>query len=260
MEIPNALLAAFPPSADLLLDCVRRQTDDAMLMDIALADYGQEAEEAMAGLRPIRDTGVISPPLPWIVSEVLLLTHYCDPETPAPPPFRPGPTGVRGHMTRLFACAVILRVEADLSPDYRRVEDSALARCLVSANVLGEELSTATASFLVWWLSRVEPDPESLLFALGLLILALRLRSGRLTEVDLGAIARWVLEVDSLGNAKLAESMPGFTGPWPPPFSVHVGFWQPLIAEFEAEVESIRDAEVRTGLQVCGLLLNPDPY
>src|SRR5829696_9009521 len=114
MGMPAALLAAFPPSADLLLDRARRKTDDAMLTEIARADYGLEADEMMAELRPIRDAGVIPDPLPGMLSEVLTLTCYSNPDAPNAPPFEPGPTGRRGHQTRLFACAVLLRAEADL--------------------------------------------------------------------------------------------------------------------------------------------------
>jgi len=63
IEIPAALLAAFPPSVNLLLDHARRRTDDAMLTEIARADYGREADEMMAELRPIRDQGVVPSPL-----------------------------------------------------------------------------------------------------------------------------------------------------------------------------------------------------
>ncbi len=45
MVIPTEILTAFPPSADLLLDCARREIDDAMLMEIARADYGHWADE-----------------------------------------------------------------------------------------------------------------------------------------------------------------------------------------------------------------------
>ncbi len=105
MEIPAVLTEVFPPSAELLLDCARRQTDEEMLCrEIAEADYGWRAEEAMAELRPIRDQGLVPCPLPWTLSEVLSLTQFSNPEMPNAPPFQPGPTGRRGHQTRLFAC------------------------------------------------------------------------------------------------------------------------------------------------------------
>ena len=257
MGVPASLLAAFPPSVALLLDRARRKTDDAMLMDIAMADYGLEADEMMAELRPIRDAGVVPLPLPGMLSEVLTLTHYSNPDAPNAPPFEPGPTGLRGHQARLFACAVLLRAEAELPREGAQIAtDSALAQCLVSANVLGEEMSEAAACYLTWRMSRQETGPELLLFALGLLILATRLRSGRLTEPNLGTTAEWVLAIESLERA---EFPPNHAGPRPLPFSVQAGFWQPLVAELKKGAEMILDDDIRTDLQLCGLLLDLDP-
>jgi hypothetical protein len=257
MEIPTTLLAAFPPSVDLLLNRARRKTDDAMLTNIARADYGLEADEMMAELRPIRDAGVVPVPLPWMLSEVLILTHYSNPDTPNAPPFKPGPTGLRGHQTRLFACAVLLRAEAELPHEGAQIAtDSVLAQCLISANVLGEEMNEAAACFLTWQISRQEKSPKLLLFALGLLILATRLRSGRLTEPNLGTIAEWVLAIESLERS---EFLPDHAVPRPLMFSVQAGFWQPLLADLKKGAKSIREDDIRTNLQLCGLLLEPNP-
>lgn len=149
MEIPAALLTAFPPSVDLLLDCARQRTDNAMLMEIARADYGIMADERMTELRPIRDRGVIPNSMDFWLGEVLNLTRNRDPERPNAPPFEPGPTGRRGHQTRLFACAVLLR--ADVMPNHEGIDsspDSTLAHGLISAGILGEEMSEAAACYL----------------------------------------------------------------------------------------------------------------
>jgi Protein of unknown function (DUF1579) len=50
MDLPTELIAAFPPSAELLLDRARRNIDERMLMEIARADYGLMADEMMAEL------------------------------------------------------------------------------------------------------------------------------------------------------------------------------------------------------------------
>ncbi len=256
MIAPAVLLAAFPPSSDLLLGRARREIDDGMLMEIARADYGMMADKYMAELRPIRDTGVIPAPVDFSLSEVLNLTRNCNPEVPQLPPFEPGPTGRRGHQTRLFACAVLLPTDAE--PPYKGVDispDSTLAQCLVSANVLGEEISEAAACYLSWRMSRQEIDSESLLFALGLLILATRLSSGRLTESSLGTIAEWVLAIESLEHAMFSLN---HASPRPLPFSVQAGIWQPLVAELRNEAKSIRNNDTRSNLELCGLLLDPD--
>jgi len=190
-----------------------------------------------------------------MLSEVLTLTHYSNPDQPNLPPFEPGPTGLSGHQTRLFACAVLLRADAE-SPyeELQIATDSALAQCLVSASLLGEEMSEATACYLTWRLTHQEGVFEPLLFALGLLILATRLRPGRLTEPSLGKIAEWVLAIESLER----QAFPlNHAGPRPLPFSVQSGFWEPLVAELRKGAESVCDDNIRTNLQLCVLLLEP---
>ncbi len=255
MELPDALIAAFPPSATLLLDLARRQTDDVMLAEIARADYGCQADEMMAELRPIRDMGVVPAVIPWQLWEVLELTRYSNPESPNPPPFEPGPTGRRGHLTRLFACAVLLRAEAEHEED-DVTWDSTLAQCLASAKVLGEEMSDAAARFLTYRVTRRDKRcPEPTLLALGLLILAARLRAGRIAEPVLGTIADWVLARESLERVEFPPN-PG--EPRPSWFSLQVGFWQPLAAELSDVAKAVRDDVVQTNLQLCALLLEPN--
>ncbi len=115
-------------------------------------------------------------------------------------------------------------------------------------------MSEAVARFLTWRISRQESGSESLLFALGLLILATRLRSGRLAEPILGTIADWVLAQESLERQEFPADP---ADPRPLPFSLQSGFWEPLAAELRAEAEAIREIDVRTNLQLCALLLEP---
>jgi hypothetical protein len=256
MDVPAALTAAFAPSADLLLHRARRQIDDAMLMEIASADYGHMADEMMTELRPIRDEGIIAAPMHWQLSEVLRLTRWCNPERPNPHPFKPGPTGRSGHQIRLFACAVLLRAEAALpNENIDSSEDSTLAQCLSSARVLGEEMSEATARFLTWWLPHMVSYSEPLLFDLALLILALRLRSGRIPDRVLDDVAEWVLDEDARWQKEIAPRDPSY--PKPIAFSLQSGFWQPLAAELRDEAATIRTAAVRDKIELCALLLEP---
>ncbi len=90
---------------------------------------------------------------------------------------------------------------------------------------------------------------DSLLVALGLLIVATRLRAGRFEEPSLGVIAEWVLVQESLARRAFPPGMP-------PPFSVQAGFWQPLVAELRTEAEAIHDHEVRTNVQLCDFSWN----
>jgi hypothetical protein len=258
--IPAALVALFPPSADLLLDRARRQMDDTMLMQVARADYGEMADEMFAELRPIRDKGIIPAPMHGQLREVLALTRWCNPEMPESPPFEPGPTGRSGHQIRLFACAVLLRGAAEPPNEHiDGTEDSSLALSLTSAKVLGEEMSEAAARFLTWRIPRLrmescgESDP--LLFALGLLLLAIRLRAGRITELVLRSAAEWVLAVELLWRQASGPDDP--SDPRPAAFSLQSGFWQPLAAELINEAAAIRAHDVRENVQLCALLLEP---
>ncbi len=253
MDVPALLLAAFPPSADLLLECARHHIDDTMLREIARADYGHLADEMLAELRPIRDTGVIPVPMHWQLTEVLGLTRWCNPEVPNAPPFQSGPTGRRGHQIRLFACAVLLRAAAELANRGNDIAyDSTLAQCLTSAKVLGEDISESVARFLTWRIPRMWRCSEPLLLALGLLILAVRLRSRGITDSMLGNVAEWVLAEE----ASYRQAFPlNPADPMPVAFSLQSGFWQSLATELMDEAAEIRAADVRTNVQLCALLL-----
>ena len=226
-----------------------------MLEEIARADYGFEADELIVELRGIRDEGIVPDRMRGMLVEVLELTRFSNPEKPNLPPFEPGPNGPRGHQTRLFACAVLLRAAAE--PQNQGIynsQDSTVAQCVASAKVLGEEMSEATACFLTWVLLRKESCPKPLLFALALLVLAIRLRSGRLAEPELGTIAEWALAQELLERE---EFSPGPANPMPLPFSIQAGFWRPLAAELMNEAQSIRDNDVRADVELCVLLLGP---
>jgi len=245
--IPPELTAAFPPSSDSLLEVVRRKTDDMMLMEIARADYGHEADECFAALRPIRDNGIIPPTMNAVLDEAFTLTRWCDPEKPNPPPFEPGPTGRRGHQTRLFACAVLLRYRYD-----EPAHDSTLANGLASAKVIGEAESEALARFVMWRYSRNECQDFPVLISLALLLLATRLRASRFSEPQLGRIADWVIEEEAYYRRPNSQ---GLESP-PMEFSLLQEFWHPLNVELKSEAAMIQDEDVRTKLQLCSLLID----
>jgi hypothetical protein len=133
-------------------------------------------------------------------------------------------------------------------------DDSTLAQCLVSAKALGEELSEAAARFLTWRIPRMEIGENRLFFALGLLILATRLRSGRIADSVLGELAECVLAEEALFRQELPSNP---LEPMPVAFSLQSGFWRPLAAELMDEAAGIRAGDVRANLQLCELLLDP---
>ena len=251
MVIPPALLTRFRPARDGLLNHVCRATDDATLAVISQADYGLGADEALADLRAIRDSHALPAEMSFLVGEVLSLTRFSNPD--AHP----------GHQARLFACAVLLQIDADADAanpvDLRyliipTLDDATLAQSLVSARVLGPDSSEALATFLTWWLTHQSLDGlRCLLPALGLLVLSLRLQVQRFDEPTLGQIADWVLSLENLDHADL-PSRPGL--PRPQPFGIQCGYWEPLMAELAAAGATLEAEEVRINIELCGLLVD----
>jgi hypothetical protein len=253
MDIPPELIACFPPSPDLLLDRARRNVDDAMLRDIAQADYGYMAEEMLVELRPIRDNGILPSPMHWQLVEVLRLIQWSDPENPNRPPFEPGPRGLSGHQTRLFACAVLLRAATQPASGYDGgTHDSTLAQCLISAKALGDRMTEAVGSFLIWELCRQEMPLEPVFSALGLLVVAARVQPHPIAHSVLGSLAALVLVEES--NQRKAV---GWSSADPPPaaFSVQQGFWQPLADELKHQATALAEGDDRTNLELCSLFL-----
>jgi hypothetical protein len=241
MKIPPAILAAFPPTADLLLDVARRQVDDAMLLEIAQADHMDDANLHLAALRTIRDDGVLPSFPQWVPREVLGLVQWPEPEIAG---HQPGSTERRGHQMRAFACAALLRATADEGGN--GVGDVTLANCLVHANVLGEDINEAVARFLTWAAPRIETD-NRWLFALGLLIVATRLRTGRIADRDLGDTAAMVLLEEAEYHRTIRPSCPP-----PTPFGLSWGFWRPLAAELIGNAATIEARDVRKQIEFIG--------
>lgn len=258
MNVPPALLVAFPASAERLLDVARRQVDDAMLAEIARADYGQDAEAHLAALVPIRDHGRVPAPIHWHPGEVLGLIRWSQPEDPS---WKPGSVGTRGHQMRAFVCAALLRATAEPeNEEFENADDSSLAQCLASGKVLGQEMLEAAAQFLTWRIPRMTCDHAArLVFPLGLLVLATCLREGRLEEYVLGQAAEWFLAEEAAFRREHGP-FPGREGSclFADLFSVQQGFWQPHAAELVHQARAISRDDVRKTLEfVGGLVLDP---
>jgi hypothetical protein len=242
MEIPQALLAAFPASADLLLDVTRQQVDNAMLTEIAAADYGMSRAEHLAVLRPIRDIGIVPDMMQWYGGEVLELIRWSNPENPA---HKPGSQGIRGHQMRAFACAALLRA-ATTDDRNDKSQHCTLAQCLASAKVLGKEMSSAAARFLTWRIPRVAEPEVRWLFAFGLLVVAVRLRSGLFADRVLGDAVDWVLAEEA------KRFRPHYLSEPAPVSYVLEGAWKPLAIELIREAATIRTDDVRDILEFLG--------
>ncbi|HWB10769.1 MAG TPA: hypothetical protein VG826_16180 [Pirellulales bacterium] len=235
--MPAALVSAFPASNYRLLDVARRAVNDSMLRMIAEADYGTGADECLAELRSIRDTGVL--PLTLRSWEVLTLSAFSPPDGLDR---EPGGSGERADRTAAFAGAVVLRGQFEGcgggSPE------TALARCLASARLLGEEMNRAIGGFLTWAIP-LTGDADCGLFKLGLLVIAARVLSDQSTEPILGEAAAWVL-AEEAGSRPSAFERP------PAPVGWQQGFWRPLGAELIDRAARIQTKTVYDDLLLLG--------
>src|ERR1700759_2204844 len=102
------LLNRFRPEPDVLLRAISAHISDEMLEVISIADYGDRADEHLAALRQVRDTGTFPAELHWCPMEVFELTRWSEPDDPD---WKPGRTGEFGQWMRAFSCSAILRAE-----------------------------------------------------------------------------------------------------------------------------------------------------
>lgn len=207
-----------------------------MLRTISEADYGIGAETHLAELRSIRDSGIV--PSPLRCREVLALTVFSEPTSD----LREANVLTEWHRARAFSCSVILRAEFEGAGGV--IAETAVAQCLASARVLGEEVNAAVGSFLNWAIPLVD-NAGRWLYALGLLIAASRVPSSKFTEDDLAEAVGWVLAEEGMsrGPAHGLEQLPA-------PFGLQQGFWNPLALELIERTARIQKRAVSEELQL----------
>src|SRR6266852_3913871 len=105
MTQQEQLLAPLHPDESALTPLFLANFDEAMLREIAAADYGWKADECYALLQPILKAGLVAAD-DFNLREVLELIRWSEPEDPA---WSPGGQGLRGHWMRLFACTAMVR-------------------------------------------------------------------------------------------------------------------------------------------------------
>ena len=134
---------------DALLNAVRSHVTAAILKQIADADYGHGAEENLAILKTIRDDGALPIPLDWFPQEVCALTRW---ETPKK-------DDRRGHIARLFACAILLRAALDGETEVMGVTDTLIV-ALESAAVLGVDFVDAYVRWAASGMDNADTDND----------------------------------------------------------------------------------------------------
>lgn len=208
----SAILQAFDPSPTALLDLLRARVDDAMLQEIAECDYGFGVDENLAALRRARDFGEIPPP-DWNPMEVLHLTRWIEPDAADCPPNQ---RGQRGHLSRAFACSLLLRMGAEFGDEYNLSADrDTLVQFVASVLALGPEPADAAARFLAWRIPLFrEADWDRLPFELGLLLMLTTYppapaRQLRPDADQLLSMANWLLTDVARMEEEFQDTAPG---------------------------------------------------
>jgi len=163
---------------DALLNAIRPLVDVAILKKIADADYGHGAEENLAILKTIRDEGVLPVPLDWFPHEVCALTRW---ETPKK-------DDRRGHIARLFACAILLRAALDGETEVMGVTDTLIVT-LESAAVLGVDFVDAYVRWAASGIDNADTDND---FIGASIVLARGLGSTLVDASGCDALLGWV--------------------------------------------------------------------
>src|SRR5256714_13906462 len=137
------LLAPLHPDESALTPLFQANFDEAMLREIAAADYGWKADECYALLQPILNAGLVAAD-DFNLQEVLELIGWSEPSDPE---WSPGGHGQRGHWMRLFASTALVR----FAPTHRDLvgsENTTLAQLTSSAIELGQPVARAATSML----------------------------------------------------------------------------------------------------------------
>ena len=146
VQLPDAIVSAFPPSADSLLTAISRHVTDALLLEISSAEYGDISELHLQKLREIRETKRVDSPFMWHPREVLELYSYSDPLHPI------SKTGCKNHIQhigRTFCCAALLLAGVD--PEEGLIAEESRVTALVDSVLwLGDDLPEAALRFLVF--------------------------------------------------------------------------------------------------------------
>lgn len=224
------LLNQIEPDGDVLLRAISADVTDEMLECISQADYGCDADQHLAALRGLRETGLLPENPGWVPMEVLELMRWSEPEDPN---WKPGRTGESGHWMRAFSCAAILRAEHE-PWNYKYNDgctDSTTIQLVLSLETLPVDLNREAARNFAWLILKSDPEGsnDSLRgYGLALLWFALHLEPG-VADEDLIALAAWVVRrADELN-------------------------WDPRLKEFSGLRAMVIGCQKRSGWEVFGV-------
>ena len=189
--IPD-FVRALPQDADALLRALSKHIDDAMLEEIASADYGHEIDEHLAPLLIFRDSGVFPDSWGhWYPMECLELIRHDEPDDPE---WRDRGWNVRGHWKRAFSAACILRYCGGRGEPEAFGLSLSIAPLVESSGLLNAGLGNELSAFLAWLVSRTDPSRwHDDLPALGAGLLAAELQKEGISQL-VSPLSGWVIE------------------------------------------------------------------
>jgi hypothetical protein len=246
------LLQKLNPDADGLIRALSQHVNDSMLMEIAIADYGEDVELNMTQLRRIRNEQVVLAPMPWNPKEVLRLMHWTELDT--------GSTGQssipddvrRQHLIRAFVCAVLLRATADpLNNGYFEGDNSSIAGLLESLPTLDATIQAEALRYFAWHVQQLmSGDSETPFYYLALLILVLRMKAV-LTPAELYDMIEWIsIEVKVAREGLIRDStMPEQWLTWLTYFNQRHSIWLALGREIAALADQYGQSEIQQALK-----------
>ncbi len=194
--VPEALLERFDPHPDRLLDHLRVQVDDEMLVEIAELDCGlHNAPAQFAALEYIRDTGKVQAPMKWEPLEALKLASHGAPGMFSKPNRQ---ELFREHLERAFACSALLRAHVE-TPNAGHVTNMnlTLAALLESRCLFAAEFERHLGSFVAWRVGQLNGLDDRPFFAFALLLLAVLGRGSEFDEEETASLCRWVLDEEA---------------------------------------------------------------
>jgi hypothetical protein len=182
-----------------------------MIHEICLHDWGRDIDVHEAAvlrqLAPKPELGL----LPWHPREVLELERWEEPDEARND--RP-PSGLKGHWRRLFACTILLRNVAFVSPDDSDGDDetgdffieksaATILQLVRSSVALGGEVTRLAMSFLLWLHGKQSLPMLRPFISFGVLLLDIYWKDPM--DPNLLDTCKWVEEDEKLARAELGE-------------------------------------------------------
>jgi hypothetical protein len=200
--------------------------DDAMLEEIAVADYGINVEHYLQALKRTRDEpwqsnevlvrpskGKAQVPVWYQALEVLTLMRWSEPEN-----YQQEEEQTVGHLMRAFCCVVLLRIAAspaNCNTANIGTESETIIQLIASVLSLEKEAIELTLQLLCWRMLSLPVDNEECpFFAMGILLLATALYSSEKNGTLLRQLSELVFKEEERIRLMFAEEFRQTSPQW----------------------------------------------